>query len=61
MGEDSDEEMTGKTPYQDEVVLGPANEAYRIFDDPNDMPTNSGHDHENGDEAVTMSYDAYSR
>lgn len=41
MGYDSDEEMTGKDPYQDDLVLGQGDEDTRLLDDPNDMPVAS--------------------
>lgn len=37
--EDSDEEMAGPDPYRSETVLGEGNEAYRVFDQPGDVPT----------------------
>ena len=36
--EDSDDEMAGPDPYRNETVLGEGNEAYRVFDQPGDVP-----------------------
>lgn len=39
--EDSDEEMAGPDPYRKETVIGEGNEAYRVYDQPGDVPTAS--------------------
>ena len=58
-GNDSDEEMTGTDPYREEMVLGEANEAYRVFDDPQDLPSASTGTHYAG--PVTEPYVEYQR
>lgn len=39
---DSDEEMAAPDPFKNETVLGEGNEAYRIYDEPGDVPTAQG-------------------
>ena len=58
---DSDDEMTGKDPFRDEVVLGEGEEGYRELDDLNDVPTEESAQYAQYDEGVTAPYESYAR
>ena len=49
--EDSDDEMAGPDPFQNETVLGEGNESYRVYDQLGDVPT-AGVDMRGGDYAA---------
>ena len=61
MDADSDEEMASMDPFRSEMVLGPATEDTRLYDDPSDMPNDSTSHEAHNSHPVTAPYDTYAR